>query len=98
MTCRIRHCVECPKCRTRYLPGASPYANGSYLLPLTDAVLQEGLLYCACSRPAICFPWNWTELKVCVVSSGAHDRGYGGQEEIVQVARETRQSHWNYRP
>jgi len=31
MTRRIRHCIECPKCRTRYLVGYSPYRNGSYL-------------------------------------------------------------------
>jgi hypothetical protein len=28
---RIRHCVECPKCGTRYLLGHSQYGNGSYL-------------------------------------------------------------------
>jgi hypothetical protein len=32
---RVRHCVECPKCHTRYLPGFTPYRNGSYLIPLT---------------------------------------------------------------
>jgi len=31
---RIRHCVECPKCLTRYLVACSPYRNGSYLVPL----------------------------------------------------------------
>lgn len=31
---RVRYCVECPKCRTRYLPSSSPYRNGSYLIPV----------------------------------------------------------------
>ena len=39
MTPRIRHCVECPKCHTRYLVGFSPYRNGSYLMPLSGGPL-----------------------------------------------------------
>jgi len=32
MSIRIRRCLECPKCHTRYLLGFSPYSNGSYVV------------------------------------------------------------------
>ena len=52
---RVRHCVECPKCCTRYLPGFSPYRNGSYLMPLSYGLSAEWILYCSAltrMRPA----------------------------------------------
>jgi hypothetical protein len=51
MRAHIRRCVECPKCRTRYLIGFSPYANGSSLLPTAVGSSEEYTLYCACCRP-----------------------------------------------
>ena len=85
MTARVRHCVECPKCLTRYLLGFSPYRNGSYLLPLVAGFLDEWTLYCACGRPPTSSRWAWNELKLCAVSNQAHDRGFGPPEEIVPV-------------
>jgi ketosteroid isomerase-like protein len=32
MSLRIRHCIECPKCLTRYVIGSSPYRNGAHLI------------------------------------------------------------------
>jgi len=79
MTRRIRHCVECPKCRTRYLIGASPYANGAYLVtPLGD--LESHTLYCPCGRSA--FTSRWSESKTYIISNPAYDRGYGSPDEI----------------
>ena len=80
---RIRHCVECPKCQTRYLVGASPYGNGSYLISCLTKDSEVHILYCACDRSAISNPWR--ELKKYAVSSRAQDRGYGPPEEIVLV-------------
>jgi hypothetical protein len=85
MAWRIRHCVECPKCRTRYLIGFSPYPNGSYLLPVAKGSLQEWILYCACGSPPSPSRWGWDELQAYEVSSRAHVRGYGPPEEIVRI-------------
>ena len=80
---RIRHCVECPRCQTRYLIGSSPYHNGSYLVSCLTTDSEVHILYCSCDRSPISS--RWSELKKYVVSSRAHDRGYGPPEEIVPV-------------
>jgi hypothetical protein len=80
---RLRHCVECPKCRTRYLVGFSPYANGSWLLPVVEGVVDEWTLLCRCATPPACSQWRWNELKSYVVSGQAYERGYGSPDEIV---------------
>jgi hypothetical protein len=85
MTPRLRHCIECPKCLTRYLVGFSPYRNGSYLVPLAEGFREEWQLYCSCGRPAVPSRWSSIELKMYAVSSQAHNRGYGPPEEIVPV-------------
>jgi hypothetical protein len=85
MTPRVRHCVECPKCHTRYLVGFSPYRNGSQLVPLVAGILEEWILYCSCGRPATSSRWNSTELKMYAVSDQAYGRGYGPPEEIVRA-------------
>jgi len=90
MASRIRHCVECPKCLTRYLPGFSPYRNGSYLLSLAEGFADEWTLYCVCGRPAVCSRWSWSDLKLYAVSNRAHDRGYGPPEDIVPVDKKSR--------
>jgi hypothetical protein len=87
---RVRHCVECPKCLTRYLPGFSPYGNGSYLLSLTEGFADDWTLYCACGRPPISSRWSWSDLKRYAVSNQAHDRGYGPPEDIVPVDKKSR--------
>ncbi|HUM05168.1 MAG TPA: hypothetical protein VLT90_06890 [Terriglobales bacterium] len=85
MTRRIRHCVECPKCHTRYLIGASPYTNGAYLvMPPSD--LNTHTLYCPCGKSA--FTSRWSESKTYIVSNPAYDRGYGSPEEIIPAEPE----------
>jgi len=85
MAPRVRHCVECPKCLTRYLLGSSPYRNGSYLIPLAEGRAEEWTLYCSCGRPAISSRWSWSDLKQYSVPTQAHHRGYGSPKEIVPV-------------
>lgn len=80
MTRRIRHCVECPKCRTRYLLGASPYANGAYLV-LAPGDSETHTLYCPCGKST--FNSRWNDSKKYVVSGTAYDRGYGSPDEIL---------------
>ncbi len=87
MRIRVRHCVECPKCLTRYVLGFSPYRNGAYLLPLLGAFLDEWTLYCSCSRPPSSSRWSWTDLRRYAVSDRAHPRGYGSPDEIVSFDR-----------
>jgi hypothetical protein len=86
----FRHCVECPKCLTRYLPGFSPYRNGSYFMPLARGFADEWMLYCACGRPPITSRWSCSDLKLYAVSNQAHVRGYGPPEEIVPVDKKSR--------
>jgi hypothetical protein len=87
MPARIRHCVECPKCRTRYLVGLSPYGNGSYVIPTMRHSSEEYTLYCACGKPAVPSRWRWSEIKTYYVSKEAHRRGYGSGEETFPVNR-----------
>ena len=89
MSSRVRHCVECPKCLTRYLLGFSPYRNGSYLVPLANGVPEEWTLYCSCAIPPACSRWTWNELKLYAVANSAYSRGYGSPEEIAEVERKT---------
>jgi hypothetical protein len=85
MTSRIRHCVECPKCCTRYLVGFSPYPNGSYMRTLLDGFGDEWILYCTCVKPATASLWKGRQLNLHVVSRQAYGRGYGSPEEIVRA-------------
>jgi hypothetical protein len=85
MTRRVRHCVECPKCRTRYPIGFTPYRNGSYLLPMVPFLPEQFTLYCACWCPPVSSHWRSNELKICRVSAMAYKRGYGSAEEVRLV-------------
>lgn len=85
---RIRHCVECPKCLTRYVVSCSPYENGSYLEPTIEACWDEYTLYCRCKAAAS--RWKSSEFINCEVSAAAFERGYGTAEEIT-VIRSPRQ-------
>ncbi len=85
---RVRHCVECPKCRTRYLPGSSPYDNGSYLIPLIENGLSGWILYCSCACPRASSEWQWSELKPYEVCGPAYRRGYGSPDEVWNVTRD----------
>jgi hypothetical protein len=86
----LRHCVECPKCFTRYLIAFSPYGNGSYLVHTVVASPEEYILYCSCGRPSVSSRWRWNEVRRYAVSRAAHHRGYGTPEEIVPVGEERR--------
>ena len=79
---RLRHCVECPECRTRYLIGFSPYGNGSYLVSVGTESAAEYKLVCSCCRPPACSRWSRSELKTYGVSNRAYARGYGSPEQI----------------
>ncbi len=92
---RIRHCVECPKCRIRYLIAFSPYRNGSHLVPTMPGSSEEYTLYCACLRPSFISRWRWSEVKACEISRAAHNRGYGTVEEIMEVNNRP-QEEWSF--
>ena len=81
----IRHCVECRKCATRYLIASSPYGNGSYIWRTPLSYSDECVLYCFCQRPPVLNDWKETDVKACVVSKAAHNRGYGTPQEIVAI-------------
>ena len=87
---RLRHCVECPKCRTRYLPSFSPYRNGSYLIPLTENGASGWILYCSCSMPAASSQWGSMDLKPYEICGQAYRRGYGSPEEVWDLTRDSR--------
>jgi hypothetical protein len=86
MASRIRHCVECPRCLTRYLLGFSPYRNGSYLLPLAQDSFDQWTLYCSCRSPHYPSRWGGDEIKLYRVAKAAHLRGFGGPGEITSCA------------
>ena len=79
---RVRHCMECPKCGTRYLPSSSPYRNGSYLIPLSVKSATGWILYCVCGVPPVSSQWGCTELRPYGISCQAYRRGYGSADEI----------------
>ena len=79
----LRHCVECPKCLTRYLIAFTSYCNGSYLVRTVFGSSEEYILYCSCGRPSVPSRWKWSELGRYSVSKAAHDRGFGTPQEIV---------------
>jgi hypothetical protein len=79
---RLRHCVECPECHTRYLIGFSPYSNGSLLVSISPEASPEYKLTCTCRRGSVCSKWRRNELKVYEVPREAYARGYGPASEI----------------
>lgn len=85
MACRIRHCVECPGCRTRYLVGFSPYSNGAHLVPDSALDPEESTLYCTCGSPPVTSRWQFAALRTYSVSQEAFDRRYGTPDEILLV-------------
>ena len=82
MADRLRHCLECPECCTRYLIGFSPYTNGSYVVSFVTECSEEYKLFCPCRQPPVCSRWNWRELKTYAVSNRAYARGYGSPKEV----------------
>jgi len=92
MSRRIRRCVECPKCHTRYLIAFTFYRNGAFLMSPIAETSREYALYCSCGRPANVSHWSWNQLKRYKVANEAHDRGYGSPEEIVPLAEKRQAS------
>jgi hypothetical protein len=86
MSYRIRHCVSCPHCRTRYLIGFSPYVNGSYLESTLVGSFEEYVLYCSCTQFPVPSRWSGSEILTCEVSKSAYRRGYGSPEEVMLFA------------
>src|SRR3974390_2292591 len=82
MNYRIRHCVSCPVCFTRYLIGFSPYANGSYIVSSGVGCFEEYTLYCSCRRWPTPSRWNDNEIRTCTVSDSSYQRGYGSSAEV----------------
>lgn len=80
---RIRHCVECPKCLTRYVVSCNPYGNSSVLQPVIEGCWDEYTLYCRCKAAASW--WKSSEFMICEISAAAFERGYGTAEEITPV-------------
>ena len=77
MPARIRHCVECLECRTRYVIGFSPYENGTYLLCRRERNSELYILLCSCGEPFSISRLAETVLARYVVPIGAYQRGYG---------------------
>jgi hypothetical protein len=91
---RIRHCVECPNCLTRYLISFNPYSNGAYLRPVVNGCCDEYILYCSCRRGTGVSSWRANEVMPCKVSNAAFNRGYGTSAEIRPVPK-SRES-WSF--
>ena len=85
---RIRHFVECPSCRTRYLLSFSPYRNGSRLVAAVPGACDDYILYCSCSRGSLGSRIRSNEVKRCDVSREAYRRGYGTAKEIALLDSE----------
>jgi hypothetical protein len=68
MPSRIRHCVECSKCRIRYVIGLSPYDNGSYIVSNPPGGVDLLKLYCSCGNSD---GFRLSELKTYAVAESA---------------------------
>lgn len=90
---RIRHCLECPSCKIRYLISLSPFKNGSYVVTVAYGSREEYILHCSCG--SIGSRWTPAEVRTCHVSRAAYERGYGAKEEIVSVGDEP-QDAWRF--
>ena len=94
MSLRIRHCIECPKCKTWYLISFSPYKNGAYLVRAGDGSDQEYTLYCFCEGGSLANRRRWCEVRTCEVLKPAHQRGYGSPDEIWPIKRGLARENW----
>jgi hypothetical protein len=85
MTLHLLSCIECPRCHTRYIVGASPYRNGSYVSSHPSEGPDVHSLYCSCTGRFGFFllKFKSSELKTYSVSEWAHARGFGSPDEIV---------------
>lgn len=85
MSHRIRHCVECPECRTRYVIGFSPYDNGTCLLIRREGNSERYTLLCSCGEPFSITRLHEKALIRCVVLTCAYQRRYGSSDEIAPL-------------
>jgi len=92
MTLHLLSCVECPRCHTRYIVGASPYRNGSYIEAYSSGDANLCRLFCPCSDEPRYLPFKLSELKTYSISTWAYARGYGSREEIVLAEVEKRKA------
>jgi hypothetical protein len=83
MAPRLRQCIECPKCATRYLLGFNHYDNGSYLVSMVTESSEDYQLFCSCGAQPLSTRWSWQELKTYAVFHDAYERGYGTPGEIL---------------
>jgi hypothetical protein len=83
MSSRLRLCVECPNCHTRYVIGGSPYRNGSYIVFHASRGTEFYRLFCVCSQLQDFSRFKMHEPQMYAVSGKANDRGYGSPDEIV---------------
>ena len=85
MSSRLRSCVECPKCHTRYVIGSNPYYNGSYIVAYPPSGADLLRLYCTCGDLLTSHAFEISDLKMYAVSEWAEKHEYGSPEEIVSV-------------
>ena len=89
---RARHCIECPRCLTRYVISRSPYSNGAYVIPAVEGSTEEYFLYCSCSGRSVSCRSKSSEVMLCHVRKAAYERGYGRALEITPVDPNLRES------
>ena len=82
---RVRHCIECPKCLTRFVISRTPYDNGAYVIPTIEGSGDEYILYCSCNSRTVPCRWKSSEVMLCSVLKAAYQRGYGTAREIIPV-------------
>jgi len=92
---RIRHCLECPRCRIRYVISLAPYQNGSYLVSSANGSCEEYILFCSLCR--LSSRWHTAEVMLCEVSNAAYQRGYGTEEDVWRLRAEPCKPFLSYR-
>src|SRR5579871_4476167 len=78
---RIRHCLECPRCRLRYLISLAPYENGSYVVSAVNGSAEEYLLFCSPCRFG--GRRSMPEVMLCEVSELR--KKYGGSAQSLRI-------------
>ena len=91
MSYRLHRCVECPKCHTRYIIGANPYGNGSYIVSHDTVESDLRRLFCTCRLPDY-HEFKLNEMKAYAASHSVYERGYGSPDEIVLLGDEQKQA------
>jgi hypothetical protein len=74
-------------CHTRYIIGANPYSNGSYIVAERAGGNDIRKLFCWCCAPQY-HEFKLSDLKVYAVPQAIFERGYGSAAEIICLSRE----------